>query len=308
MHGDILSTFNCHLNCTSAGEHVPEAEHAVRVIKERIRCIITTWPFKSVPLIFKINLIKFVIFWLNAIPKDNAVLPNVCSKAVVTVQFPDFNKHCLLGFGDYVHVHNPRTITNTMAPRTSSAIAMGPTSSIQGSQRFFCLQTKRILIRRQLTKLPIPDFVIQQIHVISMKERGRLSKKQKKAANEAPSEYHISHGTGVDTSSPVTVTVDSDTSDPTAVEPSPIQPPDISHPDPANQLPSPEHPTLSPKLHANDDLGTDDPSTIEPSVDEDTNDCNNRGADDIDANITLSHNNQNSSPDDVNQQLTPHTP
>ncbi len=65
MTDNILSTFNCHLNCTSAGEHVQEAERAVCVIKERMRCIITTWPYKSVPIVFKVDLMKFVIFgWI----------------------------------------------------------------------------------------------------------------------------------------------------------------------------------------------------------------------------------------------------
>ena len=36
MTDDIISEFKCHLNCTAAGEHVPEAERAIRVIKERI--------------------------------------------------------------------------------------------------------------------------------------------------------------------------------------------------------------------------------------------------------------------------------
>ena len=36
MTNDIISEFKCHLNCTATGEHVPEAERAVRIIKERI--------------------------------------------------------------------------------------------------------------------------------------------------------------------------------------------------------------------------------------------------------------------------------
>ena len=197
MSGDIMTAFKCHLNCTSAGEHVPEAERAVRVIKERIRCVVNTWPYKQVPIVFKVNLIKFVIFWINSIPQVNSIIPNVCSRAILTGQFPDYNKHCSLSFGEYVHVHNPKTITNTMAARTSPAIALGPTSNIQGGHRFYCLESKRIMTRRQWVKLPLPDTVITQINDISMKERSRRkSKKSAQTPVDTASEYVITHGDG----------------------------------------------------------------------------------------------------------------
>ena len=178
MTGDIMDTFKCHLNCTSAGEHVPEAEHVVRVIKERVRCIVNTWPYKTVPVIMKVNMIKFVIFWINSIPQSGSVIPDVCSKANMTGQFPYYHKHCSLAFGEYCHVHNPQNITNIMAARTSPAIAMGPTSNLQGGHNFFCLQTKRMIVCRQWTKLPVLDSVVEQIHNISLKERKRLKSKK----------------------------------------------------------------------------------------------------------------------------------
>ena len=190
MTGDIISEFQCHLNCTATGEHVPEAERAVRAIKERIRCIVTTWPYNKVPQIFKISLMKFVIFWLNSIPQQNSILPNICSKAIMTRQFPDYTKHYQIGIRTYVHVHNPRNITNTMAPRTSLAITLGPISNLQGSHRFFCLHTKRIITCRQWTELPTPTNVIELINDKAMKERNRT--KKKKDQRKPTSEYSIS--------------------------------------------------------------------------------------------------------------------
>ena len=69
MSGVIMTELQCHLNCTVAGEHVPEAERAVQVIKEQIRCIVTTWPYMTVPIILKISLVKFIIFWINSLPQ-----------------------------------------------------------------------------------------------------------------------------------------------------------------------------------------------------------------------------------------------
>ena len=61
----VMTSLKCHLNCTAAGEHVPEAEIAIHLIKEHIRCIVTSWHFKIVPKVFKISLMKFVVFWLK---------------------------------------------------------------------------------------------------------------------------------------------------------------------------------------------------------------------------------------------------
>ena len=164
MGDTIMTEFKCHLNCTAVGEHVPEAERAIRIIKERARCIVSSWVYKNAPITFKTSLIKFVVFWLNSIPHNDSIIPNICSKAIVVGTYPDYNKHCKLAFGSYTHVHNTRTITNTMASRTSPAIALGPVSNLQGSYRFFCLETKRIVIRRQFTELPLPKSVIYQIN------------------------------------------------------------------------------------------------------------------------------------------------
>ena len=63
---------------------------------------------------------KFVVFWLNAIPQEKSVIPNTCSKAILLGTFPEYKKHCAIAFGAYAHVHNPRSITNTMDARTST--------------------------------------------------------------------------------------------------------------------------------------------------------------------------------------------
>ena len=145
MTNTILVECKCHLNCTAAGEHVPEAERAIRVIKERLRSILTTWHFKSVPTIFEDCMVKFVVFWLNSVPQANSIVPNTCSRAIIVGTYPDYEKHYKTTFGSYVHVHNPKANTNTMLSRTSPAIALGPMPNLQGSYRLYCLDTHRII-------------------------------------------------------------------------------------------------------------------------------------------------------------------
>ena len=89
MKDEVMTEIKCHLNWTAAGEHVPEAEQAIRVIKERARCITSTWKFKWVPILFKTSLIKFVVFWLNSIPQANSIMPNISSKAILIGPLPD---------------------------------------------------------------------------------------------------------------------------------------------------------------------------------------------------------------------------
>ena len=93
-----MTELKCHLNCTAAGKHVPGAERSLHLIKECIHGIVTTWPYKLVPVAFKISLVNFVVFWLNWTSRTSPIIPNVYSKALLTGQFPNYTKHCSLKF------------------------------------------------------------------------------------------------------------------------------------------------------------------------------------------------------------------
>jgi hypothetical protein len=58
-----------------------------------------------------------------------------------------------------------------MAPRTHAAIALGPTGNLQGSVKFYCITTGRILKRRSFTPMPMPDHVIQRVNAIGTREK-----------------------------------------------------------------------------------------------------------------------------------------
>ena len=165
----LVAELNTHLNCTVTGEDVPEAERAIRIIKERARCIISSWPFKLVPVIFKIHIIKFVILWMKSTPQTNFFMPHIYNKAIMTGLFPNYQKHCLIVFGKYTQLHNPIKITNWIAPQTSPAIATGPTSDIQGIHR-------QIIIGQKWVELPLPQHEIDSVEDIAMKEWRWLKK------------------------------------------------------------------------------------------------------------------------------------
>jgi hypothetical protein len=122
----------------------------------------------------KIKLIYFFVLWLNAFPAKNGVLGVHLPQELLVWWKMDYNKHCRVLPGTYCEVHDELLPSNTMAPRTHEAIAVGPTRNLQGSVKFFCLTTGRILKRCSFMPLPMPDRVIRQVNAIrARKKQGR---------------------------------------------------------------------------------------------------------------------------------------
>jgi hypothetical protein len=57
-----------------------------------------------------------------------------------------------------------------MTPRMHKCIALGPTGNLQGSVKFYCLTTGRVLKRRSFTPMPMPDRVIKRVNAIGVRE------------------------------------------------------------------------------------------------------------------------------------------
>jgi len=68
--------------------------------------------------------------------------------------------------GSYCEVHDKPVPTNTMVSRTHEAITLGPAGNLQGSVKFFCLNTGRVLKRRRFTQMPMPQSVITKVNNI----------------------------------------------------------------------------------------------------------------------------------------------
>jgi hypothetical protein len=132
IHGTILNT-------TAASEHVPEIERQIRAIKERARAIVSALPFKNLLSRMIIELIHFVVLWLNAFPSSSGVSNTYSPRTIMTGTTLDYNKHCRLPFVAYVETHEDNDTTNTMVERNRGAICLGPTANFQGSYNFSVL-------------------------------------------------------------------------------------------------------------------------------------------------------------------------
>ena len=83
----------------------------------------------------------------------------------------DYKKHCRVMPGTYCEVHDEPVPANKMVLRTHEATALGPTGNLQGSVKFYCINTGRVFKRRSFTPMPMPDSVIQRVNKIGEREK-----------------------------------------------------------------------------------------------------------------------------------------
>jgi acetolactate synthase regulatory subunit len=153
-----LADLQVTLNTASNDEHVPEVERHIRTLKERVRCVYNTLPFTRMPMRMVVEMVYFSNFWLNSFPAMDGISETMSPRAIVVGTQLDYVKHCKLEFGTYVQTHEEHD--NSMATRTTGAIALRPTGNEQGGYFFFSLTTGRVLNRNRWTALPMPADVI----------------------------------------------------------------------------------------------------------------------------------------------------
>ena len=79
----------------------------------------------------------------------------------------DYKKHCKLAPGSYYLVHEEHLPRNSMRERATGAIAIGPTSTLQGAYRFLSLKSGHIITRREETNMPVPPEAIEKVELMA---------------------------------------------------------------------------------------------------------------------------------------------
>ena len=158
-------------NTTAAKEHVSEAEWTIRSLKERVRGLVATLPFEQLPRRMKIEFIYFMVLWINAFPVKSGIFQTFSPRELLLRWRLDYKKRCQVEPGTYCKVHNEPVPTNTMTPRMHEEIALGPTENLQGSVKFYCTKTGRVLKRRSFTPMPMSSGVIRRINAIGAGEK-----------------------------------------------------------------------------------------------------------------------------------------
>jgi hypothetical protein len=117
-----------------------------------------------------IEMIYYSTFWLNSFPPADGVSETIRPRAIVAGMQLDYAKHCKLEFGTYVQTHEEHN--NTMATRTTGAIALHPTGNEQDGYYFLSLTTGRRLNRNRWTALPMPADVIDRVHTLACRSNA----------------------------------------------------------------------------------------------------------------------------------------
>jgi len=89
-----LANMGISLNIASRNEHVPEVERYIRTIKERVRVIAVSLPFKKYPPRLIAEIVYNVIFWLNSFLHNNGVHATISPRTLVTGLATDYHKLC----------------------------------------------------------------------------------------------------------------------------------------------------------------------------------------------------------------------
>jgi hypothetical protein len=169
---DLIPRVEC--NMTVAKEHMSKAEHTICTAKDQTRGLLGTPPFQHLLRHMKIEFIYYMVLWLNAFPVKNGISSVFLPRELLVRWRMDYSKHCGVFPGTYCKVHDEPSSSNMMTPWAHKAIAMGPMGNLQGTVKFFCLNTGRILKRQSFTALPMPDRVIKRVDAICLrKKQGR---------------------------------------------------------------------------------------------------------------------------------------
>ena len=120
------------------------------------------------------EIIYFVVLWLNVFPAKKGVSQVYSPRELLVRWKLDYALHCKVLPGTYCEVHKKPSLSNSMTPRTHPCIACGLTGNLQGSVKFYCLATGRIIKRQNWTELPMPDNIIKKVNKIGLSEhQGR---------------------------------------------------------------------------------------------------------------------------------------
>ena len=168
----FLPTLEC--NTRVVTEHVSKAEDTICTLKERTRGSLALLPFSHIPRRIKIEFVYVIVLWLNAFLIKSEISTIYSPRELLVCWKLDYKKHCRVLPGSYCKVHDEPVPINTMVVHMHACIALGPTGNLQGSMKFYCLTTGRVLKCRLFTVIPMPDRIICQVNEIGVRKgQGR---------------------------------------------------------------------------------------------------------------------------------------
>lgn len=162
-----LGELGVRVNPSAAGGHAPVIERMIRTIKERIRGVENTLPYRVNKTLSR-WLTSFCVSAINSVPASTLIDTRSPKERFLGRKL-DYKRDLQLPFGQYVQVH-ARDMDNTMAPRTEGAISLMSAGNLQGSHRFYNLRTGQIVTRASWTVLPVSAEVIEFLNALAARD------------------------------------------------------------------------------------------------------------------------------------------
>jgi hypothetical protein len=128
----MFDNFGINMNFANPQEHVPEAEHNNRVIKERVRAIFHWLPYKQITKTMTKILVIEAAKWMNFFPAKQSISQQYSPRMILHQKHLNYSKHCKYTFGTYVQAHDEPNPKNDMSAWTIDCIYLRYKDSHQG--------------------------------------------------------------------------------------------------------------------------------------------------------------------------------
>ena len=159
------------LETVAKDDHVGDIKRGICAIKDGIRGTIQSLPYKRYPKITINHQVEDMIKPMNALPASDGISDNTSPLTIVTGAGPiDYSK-LRIEFGAYAQVFEDNKITNNADTQAHGCIALSCYPNENDKYLFMNLNTGQLIWRRQFTKLPIIDLVINQVHELASNDK-----------------------------------------------------------------------------------------------------------------------------------------
>ena len=156
-----LNSMGIQLSTTAAGEKVHRVERRIRFIKERVRSIVHSLPYRLCA-----KLLTYCVYYANWCTNNHRMAMSTHTRTPHE-QFTGRNLHAARdlrhAFGDYVQATLPHT-NNSMQARTEACIALIHSGSLTGGVVMYCVKTDSTVVRDQFRILPAPPSLIKHLN------------------------------------------------------------------------------------------------------------------------------------------------
>ena len=151
-------------------QHVPEVERCIRTIKERVRALWHSLPYKTMPTVMIQYLVCRQVKWLNTFPPKGGISAYHSPRTIMGASPIDCDTHCVFSFGSYVQATSIQEPSNAMDERTKDGIYLDAIDGPQGGHKVLNLVTGKVITSYEPCEIPITPIVQGRVEELGRKD------------------------------------------------------------------------------------------------------------------------------------------